>query len=85
MLAKHFGVPFYVCAPTSTIDAACKTDADICIEQRDPEEIRSLWYVEPMAPVAAMHENPAFDVTPAGLISAIITERGVMRPPFAFV
>ena len=83
VLAKHFGVPFYVCAPTSTFDLACATGADIRIEGRNPEEIRSLWYVEPMAPAGVVRENPAFDVTPAGLISAIITERGILRPPFA--
>ncbi|MBR3258085.1 MAG: S-methyl-5-thioribose-1-phosphate isomerase [Eggerthellaceae bacterium] len=83
VLAKHFGVPFYVCAPTSTFDLACATGADIRIEGRDPEEIRSLWYAEPMAPAGVVRENPAFDVTPAGLISAIITERGILRPPFA--
>ena len=82
VLAKHFGVPFYVCAPTSTFDLACETGADIRIEGRDPEEIRSLWYAEPMAPAGVVRENPAFDVTPAELVSAIITERGILRPPF---
>ena len=82
VLAKHFGVPFYVCAPTSTFDLACETGADIRIEGRDPEEIRSLWYAEPMAPAGVVWENPAFDVTPAELVSAIITERGILQPPF---
>ncbi|MBR2789589.1 MAG: S-methyl-5-thioribose-1-phosphate isomerase [Eggerthellaceae bacterium] len=83
VLAKHFGVPFYVCAPTSTFDLTCATGADIRIEGRDPEEIRSLWYAEPMAPAGVVRENPAFDVTPAELISAIVTERGILQPPFA--
>ena len=83
VLAKHFGVPFYVCAPTSTFDLACATGADIRIEGRNPEEIRSLWYAEPMAPAGVVRENPAFDVTPSELISAIITERGILCPPFA--
>ena len=83
VLAQHFGVPFYVLAPTSTFDLTCETGADIHIEQRDPEEIRSLWYVEPMAPTGSVRENPAFDVTPASLITAIVTERGILRPPFA--
>ncbi len=83
VLAKHFGVPFYVCAPTSTFDLTCATGADIRIEGRDPEEIRSLWYAEPMAPAGVVRENPAFDVTPAELVCAIITERGILQPPFA--
>ena len=82
VLAHHFGIPFYVLAPTSTFDPTCATGADIRIEQRDPEEIRSLWYAEPMAPAGSVRENPAFDVTPASLITAIVTERGILRPPF---
>lgn len=82
ILAKHYGVPFYVLGPTSTIDLSCPTGADIPIELRDPEEIRSLWYAEPMAPEGVKCYNPAFDVTDHSLISGIVTEKGVCRPPY---
>ena len=82
VLAHHFGIPVYVLAPTSTIDLACESGTGIPVEQRSPEEIRSLWYTEPQAPVEAVRENPAFDVTPATLITAIVTERGILRPPY---
>ena len=80
VLAHHFSIPFYVLAPSSTIDPSCETGADIRIEQRNPEEIRSLWYVEPQAPAGVRCENPAFDVTPHELITAIVTDRGIIRP-----
>ena len=83
VLAKHFGVPFYVLAPASTVDLTCETGAAIPVEDRDPAEIRSLWYAEPQAPVGTVRMNPAFDVTPADLITAIVTDRGVIRPPLA--
>jgi methylthioribose-1-phosphate isomerase len=70
VLAKHHGIPFYVVAPTSTVDAAAPTGADIPIEERDPAEVTSRFTAR----------NPAFDVTPAALISAIVTEEGVRRP-----
>jgi methylthioribose-1-phosphate isomerase len=70
--ARH-GVPFYVVAPTSTIDLNTPTGAEIPIEERDPEEVSSRF--------PAL--NPAFDVTPAELITAIVTERGVHRQPYA--
>jgi methylthioribose-1-phosphate isomerase len=82
ILSRHFGVPFYVAAPTSTIDAACPNGAGIPIEQRDPAEITRMGD-RVLAPQGAGVFNPAFDVTPAELIAAIITERGVLRPPFA--
>ena len=72
VLARHHGVPFYVAAPSSTFDMACDTGAGIPIEQRDAAEIAG-------ASGAAVY-NPAFDVTPAELITAIITERGVIDP-----
>lgn len=75
-------VPFYVLGPTSTIDLDCPTGADIPIEERDGEEIRSLWYREPMAPAEVRCWDPAFDVTDHSLISAIVTEGGICRPPF---
>lgn len=82
VLAKHYGIPFYVLCPTSTIDMACPDGARIPIEERPGEEIASLWYTRPMAPAGVRCYNPAFDVTPAALITAIITERGVCRPPY---
>ncbi len=82
ILAKHYGIPFYVLGPTTTIDLNTPTGADIPIEQRDPEEIRSLWYEKPMAPGCKTF-NPAFDVTDHQLIAGIITEKGIARPPYA--
>lgn len=82
--AKHFGIPFYVAVPFSTIDPTCKTGADITIEQRAPEEVTSMWYEKPMAPDGIKVYNPAFDVTPGELISAIVTDKGLMKPPFCF-
>ena len=82
VLAKHYGVPFYVLGPTSTVDMNCPTGADIPIELRAEEEIRSKWYAEPMAPAGVKCYNPAFDVTDHSLITAIVTEKGVCYPPF---
>lgn len=82
ILARHYGIPFYVLGPTSTIDMDCPDGAHIPIELRDPEEIRSLWYEKPMAPAGVKCYNPAFDVTDHELITAIITEKGICRPPF---
>lgn len=82
ILARHYGIPFYVLGPTSTIDRSCKTGAEIEIELRDPEEIRSKFYREPMAPEGVRCYNPAFDVTDHSLITGIVTERGVCRPPY---
>lgn len=84
ILAKYYGIPFYVCAPTPTIDRRTKTGADIPIEMRDAEEIGSLWYREPMVPEGVDTTfNPAFDVTDHSLITGILTERGICRAPFA--
>ena len=82
VLARYFNVPFYVLAPTSTIDLTCASGADIPIEERSGDEIRTMWYEQPMAPEGIQCFNPAFDVTEAKLISAIITEGGVAYPPF---
>ena len=82
ILAKHYGVPFYILLPSSTVDMHCPTGADIPIELRDPEEIRSLWYEKPMAPAGIRCWNPAFDVTEHELITAVVTEKGVIYPPF---
>jgi methylthioribose-1-phosphate isomerase len=82
ILAKHYGIPFYVLGPTSTIDMNCGTGADIKIELRAPEEIREKFYKEPMALPDVKCYNPAFDVTDHTLISGIVTEKGVCRPPY---
>jgi methylthioribose-1-phosphate isomerase len=81
--AKHHGIPFYVAAPTSTIDAETRTGADIRIEQRNADEVRGIGTTV-LAPHGVAAYNPAFDVTPAALITAIITDRGVHRAPFNF-
>lgn len=82
IMAKHYGIPFYVCAPMSTIDMKCKKGEDIHIELRPDEEITSKWYTKPMAPEGVKTYNPAFDVTPNSLITAIITEKGVIYPSY---
>lgn len=82
ILARHYGIPFYVLGPTSTIDMACPDGAHIPIEQRPGEEIGTLWYREPMAPEGVKYYNPAFDVTDHSLITAIVTEKGICYPPF---
>ncbi|MFM1997792.1 MAG: Methylthioribose-phosphate isomerase [Planctomycetota bacterium] len=79
VLAEAHGVPFFVAAPSSTFDLSLETGDDIPIEERSPDEVRSPLGVQ-AAPAAAAAYNPAFDVTPARLITAIITERGVIRP-----
>jgi len=84
VLARNFGIPFYVCAPLSTIDKETKTGSEIIIEERDPSEVTSLWYKEPMAPKGVKVFNPAFDVTPHKFITGFITENGIVRPPFQF-
>ena len=82
VLAKHYGIPFYVLGPTSTIDLACPDGAHIPIEERPGEEIREMWYARPMAPEGVKCFNPAFDVTDHELITAIVTQRGICYPPF---
>lgn len=83
-VAKRYGVPFYVCAPTSTIDPGTKTGNDIVIEQRPAEEVTEMWYEKRMAPNDIAVYNPAFDVTDNELITAIITEHGIYRAPYDF-
>ena len=80
IIAKHYGVPLYICAPSSTLDMATPAGAGIEIEQRPPEEVTDMWYAKPMAPAEALVYNPAFDVTDASLITAIITEDGALAP-----
>lgn len=82
ILAKYYGVPFYVLGPTSTIDMNCPDGDSIEIELRHSDEIRTKFYQEPMAPEGIKCYNPAFDVTPAELITGIITEHGIARPPY---
>ncbi len=81
-VAKRYGVPFYVCAPTSTIDLNTPTGNEIKIEERPAKEVTEMWYKEPMAPEGIKVFNPAFDVTDQELITAIITEHGIARAPF---
>jgi methylthioribose-1-phosphate isomerase len=73
VLAAHHGIPLYVVAPTSTVDLATPTGVAIPIEERDPAEVTARFPAR----------NPAFDVTPAALVAAIVTERGVHRAPYA--
>ena len=82
LAAKRYGVPFYVCAPTSTIDMNTPTGKEIKIEQRKPEEVTEMWYAKRMAPEGIGVFNPAFDVTDNDLISGIVTEYGVAKAPF---
>jgi len=83
VLARHHGVPFYVAAPFSTIDPAIASGAEIPIEERDAAELRRVGS-QRTAPESSPVFNPAFDVTPAAFIAAIITERGVFHPPYRF-
>jgi len=83
VLASHHGIPFYVAAPFSTIDASIPSGTAIPIEERDADEVRRMGGRQ-TAPAETPVYNPAFDVTPAELISGIITERGVFRFPYAF-
>lgn len=82
ILAKHYGIPLYVFCPSSTIDPECETGADIEIELREPMEIKEKYFLRPTAPEGVRCYNPAFDVTPGELITAIVTEKGICRPPY---
>ncbi len=81
VLAQAHGIPFYVVAPRSTIDLALSSGAQIPLEQRDPSEVTSLGGV-PIAPPGVHVANPAFDVTPAVYVTALVTEAGIVRPPY---
>lgn len=83
LAAKRYNVPFYVCAPTSTIDMDTATGDDIVIEQRKPEEVTDMWYEKPMAAPGVNVYNPAFDVTDHDLITGIVTEFGIAYPPYS--
>lgn len=80
--AKYHGVPFYVFCPSSTIDFGCRSGEDIVIEERSPEEITTKFFAKPTAPAGVKCFNPAFDVTDAELVTAIVTERGICRYPY---
>lgn len=82
ILAKHYGIPFYTLGPASTIDFDTPTGDDIPIEQRDPDEVKTMWYREPMALKDVKCYNPSFDVTDHNLVTGIVTERGIVYPPF---
>lgn len=82
ILAKEYGIPFYMYVPTSTIDMNTPTGDDIHIELRKGEEIYEMWYEKPMAPEGVKTFNPSFDVTDHKYITAVITEKGVVKPPF---
>jgi methylthioribose-1-phosphate isomerase len=82
VLARENNVPFYVAAPTSTLDLAVASGDQIPIEERDPAEVTS-WRGVPTAPAGVQAAHPAFDITPARYVTAIITERGVARAPFS--
>lgn len=82
ILAKRYKIPFYICAPTSSIDMGTMTGEDIVIEQRPGFEVTEMWYKEPMSAEGMKVFNPAFDVTDAELITAIVTEKGIAYPPF---
>jgi len=81
-VAKRYGVPVYICAPTSTIDLDTPTGAEINIEQRPDKEVTEMWYKERMAPEGVKVFNPAFDVTDHDLIAGIITENGIAYEPY---
>ncbi len=81
VLARYHGIPFYVAAPLSTVDMRLESGSGITIEERNPEEVTGFGGLR-VAPEGAGVWNPAFDVTPAGLVSAIITDRGVAWPPY---
>jgi len=79
ILAKHYGIPFYIAAPSSTFDASLATGAQIPIEERSGREVSCPWDI-PIAPQGINVYNPAFDVTPAGHITAFVTENGMIAP-----
>jgi len=81
VLAKEHGIPFYVAAPLSTIDITLKHGDEIEIEERDKQEVKCLFGVQ-TAPDSVNIFNPAFDVTPNEYITGIITEKGILKPPF---
>ena len=82
VLAKYHNIPFYIAAPASTFDLRARSGEDIPIEERDAREVSELLFKKKVAPEGAKIFNPAFDVTPSNLISAMITDKGVIRKPY---
>ena len=82
ILAKHYNIPFYTLGPSSTIDFNTPTGDEIKIEERDSEEVGSMWYKELMILKDIKKYNPSFDVTDHELLTAIVTEKGIVYPPF---
>lgn len=83
ILARYYGIPFYVLGPTSTIDMSIQSGDEIVIEQRPAHEVTEMWYARRMAPEGVKVYNPAFDVTDHELITGIITEEGIAYPPYS--
>ncbi len=83
VLARHHGIPFYVLAPSSTLDPFTPDGDAMLIEMRHADEVRSFGGVATAPSTVSVH-NPAFDVTPASLVTAIVTDRGVFHPPYDF-
>ena len=83
LCAREYGIPFYVAAPRSTIDMDTENGKQIIIEQRDPDEVTDMWFAQRTAPKGIDVYNPAFDVTDASLVTAFITDAGVVYPPFS--
>ncbi|MCE9598920.1 MAG: S-methyl-5-thioribose-1-phosphate isomerase [Spirochaetia bacterium] len=83
ILAKYYDIPFYVVAPSTSVDPSIGSGSEIEIEERNPEEVRR-FRAEQASPPGIPVRNPAFDVTPGQLISAIVTENGIHRPPYSF-
>jgi methylthioribose-1-phosphate isomerase len=81
ILARHFGIPFYVACPSSTFDPNTPTGATVVIEERDADEVRTV-LGHPIAPAGVKVRNPAFDVTPHELVSGFVTDAGLLMPPF---
>ncbi len=82
VLARCHGIPFYIAAPASTFDLKIRSGFEIPIEQREPEEVTSLFFKKPIAARGVKVFNPAFDMTPNVLVSAIITDKGIIKPPY---
>ena len=82
VLSRYHNIPFYIAAPTSTFDFSIKSGKDIPIEERDGDEVTKLFFKQPIAARGVRVFNPAFDVTPHNLISAIITDKGIIKPPY---
>lgn len=82
ILAHEFGIPFYMFVPSSTIDFHTASGKEIEIEEREGSEITSMWYKKPMAPAGVKVYNPSFDVTSGKYITAVVTEKGIVYPPY---